>query len=632
MDVDSPRPGSPPTPTLQQPTSQYRPVSPLPARARSPSRTPSTASSSQGTLPARNGTSDTVDANSQNKHSPTPNGNGTLAPPPATATPAPAASEDIEIMQDGEQEQEPEHEQEHDGTSSSSGASIGPASAASGRGAPAAEVHVAGPDDAPEDMDRFLRRVEMEKKIAQLQQRLELASFKTNHGWTDMSIGEIENRLPSPRAPSRPQLVIPRGHGPQYEPPSPSRPWQLADVLWQSLPQPGGNHMSPPQRDRFTHHGPTQSLPGGLPSLASITGIAPRGPQHPNPRRHRMDDYLSGPTLSPMRGPMGNGGPPRAGGSHGHQGGHRRASSSVSSLQFLAKDPYPASPLRPKKGTKKRSQSHSNLRERPSTQDVDAAKALTFMLGSGRSPVASTDRPLPRGDGPLLPPIQSAASLPPPFSPDMPPPRPRAQSFAVPEFPRDARGGDGRDYRDQRDSRPLGPPPPSLPPPAGLRTPSSHTRNRGASMDSSAAFRGGGGGWWEARQPEADSRSNRPVDRERDLSFHAHSRTPSGAQSRGHSRNNSRDIERITEPEEMAGRGEEDKNAVELMMFLAHSPSPARKRQASDGQLSFGGTARVLFSESEGGGGSNGASRGPPPNGLPPPPLSARALRESSGA
>lgn len=30
------------------------------------------------------------------------------------------------------------------------------------------------------------------QKIAQLQQRLELASFKTNHGWTDMSINEIE--------------------------------------------------------------------------------------------------------------------------------------------------------------------------------------------------------------------------------------------------------------------------------------------------------------------------------------------------------------------------------------------------------------------------------------------------------
>jgi hypothetical protein len=30
------------------------------------------------------------------------------------------------------------------------------------------------------------------QKIAQLQQRLELASIKTNHGWTDMSINEIE--------------------------------------------------------------------------------------------------------------------------------------------------------------------------------------------------------------------------------------------------------------------------------------------------------------------------------------------------------------------------------------------------------------------------------------------------------
>jgi hypothetical protein len=102
----------------------------------------------------------------------------------------------------------------NDSQSSSSGASIGPASQASN--SVASDVRVAGSDDNLEGMDRFLRRVEMEKvsppnarhiliplltpaqKIAQLQQRLELASIKTNHGWTDMTINEIETVSVSP--------------------------------------------------------------------------------------------------------------------------------------------------------------------------------------------------------------------------------------------------------------------------------------------------------------------------------------------------------------------------------------------------------------------------------------------------
>jgi hypothetical protein len=43
-----------------------------------------------------------------------------------------------------------------------------------------------------DDVDRGRSPELTVQKIAQLQQRLELASIKTNHGWSDMTIKEIE--------------------------------------------------------------------------------------------------------------------------------------------------------------------------------------------------------------------------------------------------------------------------------------------------------------------------------------------------------------------------------------------------------------------------------------------------------
>lgn len=415
-------------------------------------------------------------------------------------------------------------------------------------------------------------------------------------------------RLPSQPPSRRPQVLVPNGNGPAYEPPSPARPWQLADVLWHPLPQPGsrGAYPSRPRGPHPSHHGPSHSLPA-LPSLASLHGPGMRGPS--SPRRQRMDDILARPTLSPLR----------SGHSHvsGHHhsnsqhapgsrlsngGGHRRASSSISSLQFLSNDPYPvsASPLRPtassssasssKKPPKKRSQSHSNLRDRPTTQDVDAARALAFMFGSGRSPTTPTQDRMgppdapglaapptfsggPPGPGPILPPPHSGASLPSPFSPEqmpMPPPRQRAQSFVVPD--RDANGVFTR---------------PHLPPPPPLRRPN-HTRNRGQSMDSSAAFRTS---FWR-HSPEKDRERERERDREQ--------REHDDMRERDFERDRARRTGGSGGPEEDLGnRGEDDKTAVELMMFLAHSPSPVRKRTNSEVRPTFGSTARVLFADDE---------------------------------
>ena len=47
----------------------------------------------------------------------------------------------------------------------------------------------------------------------------------------------------------------------------------------------------------------------------------------------------------------------------------------------------------------------------------------------------------------------------------------------------------------------------------------------------------------------------------------------------------------------MAEQGEDDKTAAELMMFLAHSPSPIKRFESSPVARSTGGTARVLFAE-----------------------------------
>lgn len=426
-----------------------------------------------------------------------------------------------------------------------------------------------------------------------------------------MSINEIEHRLPSPQQPRRPQVVTTGGRGgTAYEPPSPSRPWQLADVLWQPLPQPGGHPGGPPplpaqvnhRRPPHGMHAPSHSLPGGLPSFASLQHRGSLPPQ-PSPRRPRpgMDEYLNRPTLSPLRGPAGQGvtpgrhanghvvnGQPR----NGQSSGHRRASSSISSLPFLGADPYPSSPLRPKKGAKKRSQSHSNARERPTTQDVDAARALTFMLESARSPTSPTatngrlpDLPHPGQPGPRLPPLQHANNI--------SPPRQRAQSFAA----------EPRDPSEHARVAPMGPP--------GLRTPSSHTRGRGTSIDSSASFREG---FWQVHPPSNGKPRPPPpsTDREREQ--------------REHDRQRERERDRSDRDDEnMADRPDDDKKAVELMMFLASSPSPARKRPSTDISTSFGSTARVLFSEE-----TREATRererepapGPrpaPPSGLPTP-------------
>ncbi|KLT45975.1 hypothetical protein CC85DRAFT_299150 [Cutaneotrichosporon oleaginosum] len=487
-----------------------------------------------------------------------------------------------------------------DDSSSSSGASVAPSVSA---------TTDALADPTEDDLDRFLHRMDQEKKLAQLQQRLELASIKTNHGWADMSINEIETRLPHAEQ-RRPQVVIPGGRGIAYEPPSPQRPWQLADSLWQNLPKPGQNGAPPPlypvtpgygRRPPHAMHAPSHSLPGGLPSLASLQmpgAPPPRGPPPASPRRHgRMEEHLSRPTAPPMRPPgYGHGrtqshhsGKYPPGFSNGHNGssaGHRRSNSSISSMPFLGNDPYPVA-SRQKKVSKKRSQSHSNLRENPTTQDVDAARALTSMLEAGRSPNTPSHERLPSlGEffppphdhqrGPRLPPLQSTASFPPAFHGDMHPPRQRAQSFAA--DPRDPRGP-GR----------------TLPPPMGppeLRAPSSHTRNRGTSMDSSAAFRGG---FWQTHNAKPFGRSPRDFDREREARERDRQRERERDRSE-RERNSERIDERIEEV--MANRPEEDQSAVELMMFLAQSPSPARERAPSDTPAaSFGGTARVLFAD-----------------------------------
>lgn len=287
-------------------------------------------------------------------------------------------------------------------------------------------------------------------------------------------------------------------------------------------------------------------------------------------------------------------------------------------MPFLSNDPYPASPLRPKKA-KKRSQSHSNLRENPTTQDVDAARALAFMLESGRSPTTTgherlpsmSDIPTPahlgHGPGPRLPPLQSNASFP-PLSGEMLPPRPRAQSFAAePREPRD---------HARMLPTPMGPP--------GLRTPSSHTRNRGTSMDSSAAFRGG---FWQAHNGKSmGGFRDRERDRNRDLEREREQRERDRQRERERDRNDRMMDERLEEA--LSSRPEDEQTAAELMMFLAHSPSPVRKRAPSDIPTSgFGATARVLFSENDGRG-DRERMREPAPGPRPgPPSLPAPRLR-----
>lgn len=357
-----------------------------------------------------------------------------------------------------------------------------------------------------------------------------------------------------------------------------------------------------------------------------------------------MDEFMTRPTLSPLRGQVSQShghshsyGAPSSGGNHrqanggsgsrGGASGHRRSSSSISSLQFLSNDPYPASPLRTatvpspsKKPPKKRSQSHSTLRDPPSSQDVDAARALAFMFGSGRSPTTPTQERMPPpeppvrghvrhgsggvgylhgpfsggppGPGPILPPPHSGAVLPSPFSPELQaPPRPRAQSVAVPDS--DANGA--------FTGRPFLPPPP-------IRKPPSHSRVRGQSMDSSATFRS----YWR-NSPERDREAQRERERGQREGEDARERDRERERARSITVNTSRGG---PEDEGLRNRGDEDKAAVELMMFLAHSPSPVRKRSStnSENRPTFGTTARVLFADDDGRGPS-----GPPPGSMGPP-------------
>ncbi|WWC60137.1 uncharacterized protein I303_102701 [Kwoniella dejecticola CBS 10117] len=391
------------------------------------------------------------------------------------------------------------------------------------------------------DVDRFLKKVEMEKRMLALQQRLELASIKASNGWTDMSIKEIENRLPptplrtrkSSLHPASPIATSPtRSSALPYEPPSPSRPWQLIDVLWQPLPPPSHGRYppspsSPKKRSRTDDH--------DLHSRLSVNGAG-----YPlSPHRHGQIQKRTPATVA------------------GSSGIHRRASSSISTNLERAINMHgnnssragPSSPLRygfedrdivPKK---KRSQSHSHAhhsyrRQTPTTsQDVDAAKALTHMLSSGGLSdddvhLSGSSRRQSGLSAPLLP-AMGSQSLPIPeafqrngsTSPSLLPLKLQPASAGTPRL-----GGVSED----------------------LRTPSSHTRHQ-----------------------IPDSGSSTTTLEQRD-------------------------------------RGEEDKNAAELMMFLAHSPSPMKRvntDERSDTKLnsetntnakpSFGMAARVLFADSD---------------------------------
>ncbi|RXK41219.1 hypothetical protein M231_01369 [Tremella mesenterica] len=212
-------------------------------------------------------------------------------------------------------------------------------------------------------MDRDYEDDADDRKMHLLQQRLELASVKNENGWQDLSMKEIENHLPpgpskrrslGPPSPVSPtHFSSPITSNKVYSPPSPSRPWQLIDVLWQPLP--------PPSHSRF-----------------------PVSPS--SPRKRNRDS----PPYSPHTTPTNT------------NKNHRRSSSVML---------HPISPLRPtrseipyggistndtkgSKGQKKiRSQSQSHSTRRVSIQDVDAANALTSMLAA--SSVSTNTSPTP---------------------------------------------------------------------------------------------------------------------------------------------------------------------------------------------------------------------------------------------
>ncbi|WWC68788.1 uncharacterized protein I206_102723 [Kwoniella pini CBS 10737] len=383
------------------------------------------------------------------------------------------------------------------GSGSISGIGIGESSQSTIGSNP--EEHIPGID-----VDKFLKKMEMEKKMLALQQRLELASIKASNGWKDMSIKEIENKLPPTPLRTRKSSLMPaspiatsptRSPAIPYEPPSPSRPWQLIDVLWQPLP--------PPSHGRY-----------------------PASPSSPK-KRSRTDDHDLHSRLNGLGLPLS---PQRLRRTPGSV--HRRASSSISTNLERAINMHgsagPSSPLRhgfedrdiiPKK---KRSQSHSlQRRQTPTTsQDVDAAKALTHMLSSGG--LSDDDGSARRQIGLSAPLLSTVGS----------------QSLPIPEAFQ-------RNGSTSPSLAPMKLPPINTTPRAGglsadLRTPNSHTRHK---------------------IPDSGS-STRTLDQR-----------------------------------------EEDKNAAELMMFLAHSPSPMKRVNTNEdndeNKPSLGMAARILFADSD---------------------------------
>ncbi|WRT65543.1 uncharacterized protein IL334_002488 [Kwoniella shivajii] len=393
------------------------------------------------------------------------------------------------------------------------------------------------------DMDKFLKKMEMEKKMQALQQRLELASMKATNGWKDMSIKEIETKLPptplrsrkSQLLPSSPITKSPTRSSPlPYEPPSPSRPWQLIDVLWQPLPPPTHGRYptspsSPKKRSR------TDDTDLSL-SRTSLTGLGL--PLSPNRQR---------------KSPMSN-----------HI--HRRASSSITAQERdringnlnlgNGSGAGPSSPLRyglenavnnsnSSSSKKKRSQSHSthminrrkdNSSSLTTSQDVDAAKALTYMLqSSSSSGISDDDLPLP---------LQSNS---------------RRNSNVIMN---------------------------------GLSAPAMTKNDRLTnSLPIPEAFARNG----------STSPSLRPGALQLPLSINT---TPRSKDS--NTRNRLPDSGSTTTSVDQ--RGEEDKNAAELMMFLAHSPSPMKRFSGQNApepesptnfRPSLGAAARVLFADDD---------------------------------
>ena len=207
--------------------------------------------------------------------------------------------------------------------------------------------------------------------------------------------------------------------------------------------------------------------------------------------------------------------------------GHARRASGSAALLHQSCHPHAQSPIALiRSSEKRRSNSQSYPRSPPTTQDVDAAKALTSMLGSGSpGPAESHHRHVRRSSAqnPLLPPLATTSSLPLTLSFE-PPGKARAKS-AAPKRPSPPNGHDVH-----------------------------HAHG----------------------QPTHDHSHS-----------HSHSQSP-----------------RNTAPDDA------DKDAAELMMYLAHSPSPMKKTPAPSPSRMMGGAARVLFADGDASSGGSGTREG----------------------